>query len=84
MISQEFNNLHIEIERLLSMSQLERESEGVYAKDSQLIFLSKKINASKGDLARLNGIEHFISDLASSESIILKLLDDYLEISNDR
>lgn len=37
----EYNNLLSEINRLSSMSQFERESEGVYAENSQLSFLLK-------------------------------------------
>ncbi|CAM4489974.1 MAG: hypothetical protein LEGION0403_FIIPPAGN_02885 [Legionella sp.] len=79
----EYNNLLSEIKRLSSMSQLERESEGVYAESSQLKFLLKKLNSSKNNYNKLKGIEHFVSDIASSGSKILALLDDYLEIIHD-
>ncbi|WP_133138119.1 hypothetical protein [Legionella rowbothamii] len=79
----EYNNLLSEINRLSSMSQFERESEGVYAENSQLSFLLKKLNSSKNNYNKLKGIEHFVSDIASSGSKILELLDDYLEIIHD-
>lgn len=79
----EYNNLLLEIHRLASMSQRERESEGVYAESSQLKFLLKKLNSSKNNYNKLKGIEHFASDIASSGSKILELLDDYLEIIHD-
>lgn len=79
----EYNNLLSEIKRLTSMSQLERESEGVYAESSQLKFLLKKLNSSKNNYSKLKGIEHIVSDMASSGSKILELLDDYLERIHD-
>ena len=83
MLSPEYNNLLLEIKRLYSMSQLERESEGIYAENNQLNFLLKKLNSSKNNYNQLKGIEHFVSDMASSNSKILELLDDYLEIIRD-
>lgn len=80
----EYNNLLLEVKRLYSMSKLERESEGVYAENNQLKFLLKKLNSSEKNYNRLKGIERFVSDMASSDSKILELLDDYLEIIRDR
>lgn len=76
----EYSNLLSEIKRLTSLSQLERESEWVYAESSQLKFLLKKLNSSKNNYNKLKGIEHFVSDIASSDTKILELLEDYLEI----
>lgn len=83
MLFPEYNNLLSEINRLSSMSQLARELEGVYAENSQLSFLLKKLNSSKNNYNKLKGIEHFVSDIASSGSKILEWLDDYLEIIHD-
>lgn len=83
MSSLEYMNLLFEIKRLSSMSQLERESEGVYAQDTQLKFLLKKLKVCKNNYKQLKGIEHFVSDMASSDSKILKFLDEYLETVRD-
>lgn len=83
MLFPEYNNLLSEINRLSSISQLARELEGVYAENSQLSFLLKKLNSSKNNYNKLKGIEHFVSDIASSGSKILEWLDDYLEIIHD-
>ena len=78
-MSQDFNALVAEVERLIVLSVEMREKEGVYADTSQLKFLLKKINASNGRLSDLTGIDKFISDLAASDSEILKKLDQCRE-----
>jgi hypothetical protein len=79
---QELKDLASEVERLISLTEEVRESEGVYASVSQLQFLLKKINSSKSTPSALNGIEKFISDLASSDSEVLRLLDQLRAVKN--
>lgn len=76
-MSQEFKNLVAEVEKLISLTAEMRGKEGVYADTSQLQFLLKKLNSSNGRLPALAGIDRFVSDLASSDSEILKLLDQF-------
>jgi hypothetical protein len=81
-MSQVFKNLVAEVERLIALPVEIREKEGVYADVSQLQFLLKKLNASNGKSSALAGIEKFVSDLASSDSEILKRLDLYKDSQN--
>ena len=74
-MSQELENLVSEVKRLISLAEDMRQKEGVYASVSQLQFLLKKLNASKTQLSVLDGVEKFVSDIASSDSEVLKLLD---------
>lgn len=74
-MSQELVELTSEVERLISLTDEKREKDGVYASAPQLRFLLKKLNSSKSKASVLNGVEKFIADLASSDSEVLKLLD---------
>lgn len=82
MMSQGFDSLVSEVERLIALPIEMREKERVYANASQLKFLLKKLKVSNGVPARLAGIDKFISDLAASDSEILKRLDQFLESQN--
>lgn len=81
-MSTELNNVIIEAERLLSLSSDSREQEGVYAGNNQLKFLIKKLKSASSKPSILNGADKFISDLASSDSKILALLDKFRESQN--
>ncbi len=74
-MSQELNALILEIKRLSSLTREVRENEGVYADTTQLKFLLRQLSASGSKPSILNGVDKFISDLAGSDSEILKLMD---------
>mgnify|MGYP006194104843 CR=1 FL=1 len=59
-----------EAERLLRLPMSERESEGVYANDSQLKLLLKKLKSRGGIL----GATKFVADFTSMDSKILSLV----------
>jgi hypothetical protein len=67
-----------ETKRLKALSTEERKQEGIYADTAQLKFLLKKLNSYTGKISfsAVNGLEKFISDFSSSDSIILILLDN--------
>lgn len=74
----DLNDVIKEVERLADLSAVDREREGVYASNNQLKFLMKKLRSAASKPAVLNGIERYVSDLASSDSKILVLLDQFL------
>lgn len=76
-MSVELNDVIEEAERLMELSADAREQEGVYANESQLRFLVKKLKSAATNPANLNGADKFVSDLASSDSRILELLDQF-------
>ncbi len=75
-MSNKFNDVVQEIERLLILPMNERKAEGVYADTTQLKFLLKKIRANKIGSPVLNGMAKFVSDFSSSDSKILALIDE--------
>jgi len=75
-MSNKFNDIVQEVERLLNLPMDERKLEGVYADTSQLKFLLKKIKSNKIKSPVLNGMAKFVSDLSSSDSKILALIDE--------
>ena len=66
-------DLILEVERLQSLPASARESEGIYASDSQLKLLRKRIRAA-GDL-RIAGMAKFVADFSSNDSKLLRLID---------
>ncbi len=79
-MTNKLNNIIKETDRLLNLSSDERRLEGVYADDTQLNFLRKKMKSNnKVTTVYLNGLATFISDLASSNSKILLILDETME-----
>lgn len=60
-----------EAERLLRLPVSERESEGVYANDSQLKLLLKKLKSG----SRISGATKFVADFTSMDSKLLALVD---------
>lgn len=66
-----------EVERLLRLSVAEREAEGVYANDSQLKLLLKRIRSRN----HLSGATKFVADFSSTDSRLLSLVDK-LECNN--
>ena len=75
-MSNKFNDIVQEIERLLILPMDERKAEGIYADTAQLKFLLKKIRANKIGSPILNGMAKFVSDFSSSESKLLALIDE--------
>ncbi len=75
-MSNKFNDVVQEIERLLILPMNERKAEGIYADTTQLKFLLKKIRANKIGSPELNGMAKFVSDFSSSDSKILALIDE--------
>jgi len=79
MMSNNLTDIISEVDRLLALSMEQRENEGVYADTSQLKFLHKNLKSSISRPSILNGVARFVSDLASSDSKILSLLDKLME-----
>jgi hypothetical protein len=73
MSSQTSRELILEIQRLLSLPKDARESEGIYASESQLKLLLKRVRTSRNSLPA--GIAKFVSDFSSSSSRLLQLID---------
>lgn len=71
-----------EVNRLINLPMEKRRQEGIYADTSQLKFLLKKLNGNKINSATLSGMAKFISDLSSSDSKILALIDKLWENKN--
>jgi len=60
-----------EVERLRKLSVSCRESEGIYASDSQLKLLLKNIKAG----GFLSGATRFVADFSSMDSKLLSIID---------
>jgi hypothetical protein len=73
MSTDSLKELILEVERLLSLPAAARESEGIYANESQLKLLRKRIKASRN--MQLTGIEKFVVDFSSSNSRLLQIID---------
>jgi hypothetical protein len=71
------SELLLEIKRLSKLPVSARELEGIYANDAQLALLIKRLNAS-GDLLPL-GVVKFVADFTSSDSRLLRLIDEERE-----
>lgn len=71
MISDCSNETISEIERLLNLSVRERETEGIYATDSQLKLLLKRVRSAR----QLSGVTKFVADFCSLDSMLLRLVD---------
>ncbi len=75
-MSNKFNAIIQEIERLLILPMDKRKIEGIYADASQLKFLLKKIKSNKINSPVMDGMAKFVSDFSSSDSKILALIDE--------
>ena len=69
-----------ETERLMSLSQEDRKLEGVYATNSQLSMLIKKLRgAANRPMPALSGITKFVADFSGMNSKLLDLVDQIEE-----
>jgi hypothetical protein len=80
MSSEASEALILEVERLLGLPVAARELEGVYANESQLKLLKKKVRASRG--LQPAGVGKFVADFSGSGSRLLHLTEK-LEIKSD-
>lgn len=65
-----------EVERLLKLPVSGRASEGIYANDSQLTLLLKRIRSG----GHLSGVTKFVADFSSMNSKLLSLVE---QLEND-